>query len=161
VGFTLKKQGKLVKDLTYRGRREIQIIECKYSTDGNLQTIIDNIYDIYEPIRQALQTHGTLKAEVKIIPIVISRTGTFHVKTLAEIAQLVSFSEEPSNNYPLRPSESQWHYTYMRKNGYPTYLRLRERSSPLKQKRLQTPNFSTRKLMTEEITHLGGWSGGG
>ncbi len=26
VGFTLNKQGKLVKDLTYRGRRQIQII---------------------------------------------------------------------------------------------------------------------------------------
>jgi hypothetical protein len=95
VGFTLNKQGRLVKDLTYRGKRQIQIIECKYSTDGNIQTIIDHIYDIYEPLRQALQTHGTLKADIKIIPIVISRTGTFHVKTLAEIAQLVSFAEEP------------------------------------------------------------------
>ncbi len=27
VGFTLNKQGKLVKDLTYRGQRQIQIIE--------------------------------------------------------------------------------------------------------------------------------------
>ncbi len=36
-----------------------------------------------------------MKADVKIIPIVISRTGTFHVKTLAEIAQLVSFKENP------------------------------------------------------------------
>ena len=95
VGFTLKKQGKLTKDPTYRGRRQIQIIECKYSTDGNIQTIIDHIYDIYESLRLALQTHGTLKAEVKIIPIVISRTGTFHVKTLAEIAQFVSFSKDP------------------------------------------------------------------
>jgi hypothetical protein len=95
VGFTLNKQGKLAKDLTYRGKRQIQIIECKYSTDGNIQRIIDHIYNVYEPLRLALQTHGTLKAEVKIIPIVISRTGTFHVKTLAEIAQLVSFSEEP------------------------------------------------------------------
>jgi hypothetical protein len=51
VGFTLNKQGKLVKDLTYRERRQIQIIECKYSTDGNMQTIIEHIYDIYEPLR--------------------------------------------------------------------------------------------------------------
>ncbi len=36
-----------------------------------MQTIIDYIYDIYEPLRQALQTYGTLKAYVKIIPIVI------------------------------------------------------------------------------------------
>jgi len=91
VAFTLNPQGKLVKDLTYRGQRQRQIIECKYSTNGNIQTIIEHIYDIYEPLRLALQNHGTLKAEVKIIPVVISRTGTFHVKTLAEIAQLVSF----------------------------------------------------------------------
>ena len=102
VGFTLKKQGRLVKDLTYRGRRQIQIIECKYSTDGNIQTIIDHIYDIYEPLRHALQTHGTLKADVKIIPIVISRTGTFHVKTQAEISQLVSFTEEPPDELTFK-----------------------------------------------------------
>ncbi len=56
-----------------------------------MQTIIDHIYDIYEPLRQSLQTYGTLKANVKFIPIVTSRTGTFHVKILAEIAKLVSF----------------------------------------------------------------------
>jgi hypothetical protein len=33
--------------------------------------------------------------EVKIIPNVISRTCTFHVRTLAEIAQIISFKEEP------------------------------------------------------------------
>ncbi len=95
MGFTLDKLGKLDKDLTYRGRRQFQINYCKYSTDGNIQTIIEHIYEIYEPLRQALQTFGTLKADVKIISIVISRTGSFHVKTLAEISQLVSFAEEP------------------------------------------------------------------
>jgi hypothetical protein len=102
VGFTLNKQGKLVKDLTYRGRRQIQLIECKYATDGNIQTIVEHIYDIYDPLRQALQIHGTLKADVKIIPIVISRTGTFHVKTLAEISQLVSFTEEPPDELTFK-----------------------------------------------------------
>ena len=92
MGFTLDSQGKLVKELSYRGRRQIQITECKYSIDGNIQTIIDHIYEIYEPLRQALQIYGTLKAHVKIIPIFISRTGTFHVKTLAEISKLVSFT---------------------------------------------------------------------
>jgi len=72
VGYTLNTQGKLVKDLTYRGQRQIQNLECKYSTDGNMQTIIDHVYGIYEPLRQALQTYGTLKVDVKIIPIVIS-----------------------------------------------------------------------------------------
>ncbi len=102
MGFTLNKQGKLVKDITYRGRRRLQIIECKYSIDGNIQTIIEHIYEIYEPLRQALQTFGTLKADVKIIPIVISRTSTFHVKTLAEISQLVSFTEEPPDGLSFK-----------------------------------------------------------
>ena len=102
VGFTINKQGKLVKDLTYRGPRQIQIIECKYSTNGNIQTIIEHIYEIYEPFRQTLQTYGTLKPGVKIIPIVISRTGTFHLKTLAEISQLVSFAEEPPNTLTFK-----------------------------------------------------------
>ena len=84
-----------MKDLAYRSKRQLQIIECKYSTDDNIQLVIDHIYDTYEPLRLALQAHSTLKAEFKIIPILISRTGTFHVKTLAEIAQLVSFKEEP------------------------------------------------------------------
>ncbi len=76
-----------------------------------MQTIIDHICDIYDPLRLALQNYGTLKADVKIIPIVISQTGTFHVKTLAEIAQLVSFREEPPDeltfkNYPSQLKES-------------------------------------------------------
>ena len=53
------------------------------------------MYNICEPRKQALQTHGTIKAEINIIPIVISRTVTFNVKTLAEIAQLISLKEEP------------------------------------------------------------------
>jgi hypothetical protein len=65
--------------------------------------VIDCIYNIYEPLRQALQTHGTLTAEIKIIPFVISRTSTFNVKTLAEIAQLVSFKKEPPDALIFKP----------------------------------------------------------
>jgi hypothetical protein len=83
VGCALNTQSKLVKDLTYCGQRQIQIIECKYSTDSNIQIVNDIIYDIYEPLRLALQIHGILKADIKIIPIVISRSGIFYVKTLA------------------------------------------------------------------------------
>ena len=67
-----------------------------------MQTIIDHIYGINEPLRLALQTHGTLKAEAKIIPVVICRTGTFHVKILAEIAQLFSFKEEPPDELTFK-----------------------------------------------------------
>ncbi len=148
MGFTLNKQAKLVKDLTYRGRRQIQIIECKYSTDGNIQSIIEHIYEIYESLRQVLQAYSTLKADVKTIPIVISRAGTFHVKTLAKISQLVSFTEEPRDGLPFkqlppRPKKSQWHSTYMHKNGYPTYPKSQEKSSPQILKRSQLPDLST------------------
>ena len=102
VGYALNTQGKLIKDLVYRGQKQVQIIECKYSTDGNIQTIIDHVYDIYEPLRLALQTHGTLKVDVKSSPIVISRIGTFHVKTLAEIAQLVSFNDKPPDELTFK-----------------------------------------------------------
>jgi hypothetical protein len=60
-----------------------------------MQDIIDHIYEIDELLKLALQTHNTLKANVKIIPIVISRIGTFSNKTLEEITQLASFKEEP------------------------------------------------------------------
>ena len=70
------------------------MIECKYSTDGNIHDIIDHIHNIYEPLKLALQTHGRIKADIKIIPIVISRTGTFNIKTLAKLVQLVSYKKE-------------------------------------------------------------------
>ena len=47
------------------------MIECKYSTDGNTHDIIEHIYIIYESLKLALQTHGTIKADIKIIPTVI------------------------------------------------------------------------------------------
>ena len=61
-----------------------------------------HVYDISEPLILALQTQGTLKADIKIIPIVISRTGMFQVKTLARIAQLVSFKEEPQDELTFK-----------------------------------------------------------
>jgi hypothetical protein len=46
---------------------------------------------------------------VQIIPIVISITGNFHTRTLAEIAQLVSFKENPPDNiaYKSLPPQAQ------------------------------------------------------
>jgi hypothetical protein len=88
-------EGRHSKDITCKGRRHLQIIECKYSTDGNTLDIIDHIYNIYQPLKLALQTHEKIKADIKIIPIVIFKTSTFNVNTLAEIEQLVSYKEEP------------------------------------------------------------------
>ena len=49
------------------------------------------------------------RLRVQIIPIVISRTGNFHTRTLAEIAQLVTFKENPSDNitYKSLPTQAQ------------------------------------------------------
>jgi len=96
IGYTINSNGPLIPDPAYGGRRQIQIIECKYSTDGNTQAVIEHIYNIYEPLKQALQTHGPLKAEIKIISI-------------AEIAQLVSFGEEPPDTltYKQLPKPAQ------------------------------------------------------
>ena len=101
VGYTTGPDGHLIRDPTFRGRKQIQLIECKYATDGNIQEVIDHIYTIYEPLKQALQTHGLIHADVIIILIVISKLGTFNVKTLAETAQLVSFKEEPPDALTL------------------------------------------------------------
>jgi hypothetical protein len=97
IGYYINSQGRLEEDNTYTGRRRFQIIECKYSTDTNILEVIDHILNIYEPLRQAMYMHATgeWKADIEIIPIVISRTGSFHTKTLAAIAQLISFQEEP------------------------------------------------------------------
>jgi hypothetical protein len=72
IGCTTDSDGHLIRDPTFRGRRQLQLIACKHSTDENIQEGIDHIYIIYEPPTHALQTHGTIKADVIIIPIVIA-----------------------------------------------------------------------------------------
>ena len=76
-----------------------------------MHTIIEHILELYEPLRQAILLHanGEWKAIVQVIPIVISRTGSFHVKTLAAIAQLVSFQDEPPDTmtYKQLPRNAQ------------------------------------------------------
>jgi hypothetical protein len=44
--YTMDSEEKLKRDPSYKGHRQIQIIECKYSTDGNIPTIIGHIYNI-------------------------------------------------------------------------------------------------------------------
>jgi len=102
LGTPLKNKANSLKTSHIVAKDRYKLSNKKNSTDGNIQSIIDHIYDIYGPLRLALQTHGTLKADVEIIPIVISRTSTFHVKTLAEIAQLVSFKEEPPDELTFK-----------------------------------------------------------
>jgi hypothetical protein len=56
---------------------------------------IDNMHTIYATLRQAIQQHKKGRLQVEIIPIVISMTCNLNTRTLAEIAQLVSFKGNP------------------------------------------------------------------
>ena len=106
----MKHKGQLVEDTTYKGRRCLQLIECKYFTDSNILDTIANIHNIYEPLKQVIMRHNKKKRiQVQIIPIVISRTSNFHTNTLAEIAPLVSFQENPPDNltYKSLPPQAQ------------------------------------------------------
>ena len=79
-------------------------IECKYSIDTDTLDTITNIHNIYEELKQAIMRHNRKKRlMVHIIPIIISRTGNFHTNTLAEIAQLISFKENPLDNITYKP----------------------------------------------------------
>ena len=79
----------------YTGPKVMQLIECKYATDTDMHDTIAEITEKYAPLCQAIRDHGTWDGEIEVIPIVISRTGSFHVRTLAEIAQIISPMEEP------------------------------------------------------------------
>jgi len=96
VGYKSNSHGQLLEDTNFRGRRCIQLIECKYSTYNNTLNTITNIHNIYVPLKQAIMRHNIKKKlRVQIIPIIISITSNFHMRTLADIAQLVSFNENP------------------------------------------------------------------
>jgi len=108
IGYTRNTKGQMVEDITYKGRRCLQLIECKYSTNINTLDTITNIHNIYEPLKHAMMRHNRNKRlQVQIIPIVISRTGNFHTRTLAEIAQLVFFKENPPNNITYKSLPTQ------------------------------------------------------
>jgi hypothetical protein len=102
VGYIINSRGALVADTTYKRRRCLQLIECKYSTDNHISDIIDHIHTIYAPLKEAIQLHNNGRLQVEVIPIVISRTGNFHTRTLAEIFQLVSFKETPPDTLPYK-----------------------------------------------------------
>jgi hypothetical protein len=85
IGYTRNTQGQLLEDTTYKGRRCLQIIECKYSTYTNTLDNITNIHNIYEPLKQVIMRHTRKKRlVVQIIPIVISR-GTRLLHTIGEM----------------------------------------------------------------------------
>ena len=58
IGYRVNSQCALVEDTTYRERKRLQLIECKYSTDSNMSDIIDNICTIYAPLKQSILHHN-------------------------------------------------------------------------------------------------------
>ena len=61
IGYTRNKQGHLVEDPTYKGRRCLQLIECMFSSDTNTLDTITNIHNIYEPLKQTTTRHNRKK----------------------------------------------------------------------------------------------------
>jgi hypothetical protein len=74
IGYIINSKGALNVDPTYKERKCLQIISCKYSTDSNILETIEPIHTIYEPLKQAIQLHSNGRIQVEVIPIVISRT---------------------------------------------------------------------------------------
>ena len=74
IGYSINSRGALVADPTYRGRRCLKLINCKYSTYSHTSDITDHIHTIYSPLKQAIQLHNNGRIQVEVIPIVISRT---------------------------------------------------------------------------------------
>jgi hypothetical protein len=52
--LTKNKQENLVEDTSFRGRRCLRTIKCKYSTDCNILDTIHHIQHIYEPRKQTI-----------------------------------------------------------------------------------------------------------
>jgi hypothetical protein len=61
IGYIRNTRGQLLEDTNYNGRRCIQLIESKYSTDNNTLDTITNIHNIYEPLKQAIMRHNRKK----------------------------------------------------------------------------------------------------
>jgi hypothetical protein len=48
IEYIINSKGALVADPTYKGRKCLQLIECKYSTENNILETIEHIHIIYE-----------------------------------------------------------------------------------------------------------------
>jgi hypothetical protein len=104
--------------------------------------------------------------DVKIIPIVISRDGTFHVKTLAEIAQLASFKDEPPDELTVKQlpitAKKIAMALHVHAQKWLSYIsKTWMESSPQRQNRPQTFKSQHLRPTSEGITHLDDGSGGG
>ncbi len=58
IGYKWNTKGQLVEDPTYKIRRCLQLIECKFFRNTNTPDIITNIHNIYEPLKQDIMRHN-------------------------------------------------------------------------------------------------------
>ena len=63
-----------------------------------MQEVISRILDRYRPLQQAIETHDNWPHRVEIVPIVISRTGTYNTTTLRQLAHLFTLKDEPPDS---------------------------------------------------------------
>ena len=63
IGYQWNAKGQIVEDTSYKGRRCLQLIECKYSTGSNTLNTITNIHNIYEPLKLAIMRHNRKKTQ--------------------------------------------------------------------------------------------------
>ena len=61
IGYTRNTQGQRAEDKTCKGKKCLQLIEWKYSTDTNTPYTITNIHNIYEPFKQDIMRHNWKK----------------------------------------------------------------------------------------------------
>ena len=104
--------------------------------------------------------------DVKIIPIVISRAGSFHVKTLAWIAQFVSFKKEPpvELNFKQLPLTAKRIAMALHVHAQEWLSHISKTSRKIlttKTKTVTNTKPSHWRPMPEDITQLGGEGGGG
>jgi hypothetical protein len=102
------------------------------------------------------------KADIKRIPIVISRTCTFNVKTLAKIAQFVSYKEEPPDvmTYKQLPKQSTHIATSLHKHTQEWLSHISKYSRKILTTNQKTTTLANTtqilKLLPDDITFLGG-----
>jgi hypothetical protein len=61
IEYRRNSQRQLVEDTTYKERRCLQLIECKYSTVSNTLDTMNSIHNIYEPLKHAIIRHNRNK----------------------------------------------------------------------------------------------------
>ena len=112
-----------------------------------MDEIHDKIIELYTPLRDAIAAHGFWTEDMDIIPIGISRTGSYHQRTLVSIDELINPKEEPLDALTLKtlPKSSKpllmELHTHTPKNGSPSYspshadtsslLRIKTQSNPI------------------------------